>query len=252
MTIHHLIRAVLAESLKVKRSLALLSALVIPLVPAFVNLMMTVQGGVGKPALGLASAWSTYYLYAIKLWVIFAMPLIVSILAALLADVDHRARTWKQLFALPFPRPAIMASKWLALAGITLLSTLVFGAANLTGGILIHLLHPGQGLDPPIPVLEAFTKPLIAWLLSLFMVSIHMWISLRWTSFLVSATVGFAASVANLFLISSSLYKYSALSPWAMPIQTYDRWEAMLIPSLVGAVVVYWLAGRRFVRQDVY
>lgn len=252
MQIHFLIRATGAESLKIKRSLALLSAVLVPLVPAFVNFMMTLQRGVGKPAMGITNPWSIYFMYAIKLWVIFALPLIVSVLAALLADVDYRAKAWKQILALPFPRPAVMAGKWLVLVGLALLSTLVFGAANLTGGVLIHLLHPERGLGAPIPVLEAFTQPLIAWLLALFMISIHLWISLRWSNFLVSIIIGFAAAVANIFLLSSGLYAHSAVFPWAMPAQAYDRWQATLVFSLIGAAAVYWMARCELLNRDVY
>ncbi len=252
MKLKHLLRAVYAESLKLKRSLALLAALLIPLVLAFANFMNTVQRGIGRPALELTNPWSLYLIYALELWVIFALPLLVSVLAALLADLDHRAKAWKQLFALPFPRSTVFASKWLVLAGITLLSTLVFGAANLAGGILVHLLRPELGLGLPIPVLEAFIKPLIAWLLALFMISIHLWISLWWPSFLVSVTVGFAASISNIFLINSKLYEHSFVSPWAMPIQAYDRWQTILIYALLGAVVTVGLAGRAFVRRDMF
>jgi hypothetical protein len=250
MTIQYLIRAISAEALKIKRSLALLFALLIPLAAVFVNFMITVQNGLGKPALGITSPWSIYFMYSIKLWVIFCTPLSVSVLGALSADVDHRAKAWKHLFVLPFPRSAIMAGKWLSLTGINLLSTLVFGLANLACGFLILWLRPEQGLELPIPFLEALTKPLIAWLLSYFMISIHLWISLRWPNFLVSVTIGFAASITNLFLLSSSLYQYSVLSPWAMPAQAYDNWQTMLVPSLIGSFVTYWLAWREFACRE--
>ncbi len=250
MIFHHLIRATYAEVLKLKRSLAILFALLIPLAASFVNFLITVQSGIGKPTLGITSPWSIYFMYSIKLWVIFCIPLLVSILSALLADVEHRTKAWKHLFAMPFPRAAILASKWLSLAGIILLSTLTFGATNLASGALIQVLQPAQGLQWPIPFLEAFSKPLIAWLLSLFIVSIHLWISLRWPNFLVSVTVGFAASISNIFLLSSNLYEHSVIFPWAMPAQAYDHWQMTLVSSLAGCVIIYWLAQREFALRE--
>ena len=144
------------------------------------------------------------------------------------------------------------AGKALTLAGITLLSMLAFAITNLACGLLIQFTHPEIGLDLTAAVPEAFARPLLAWLLSAFMLSIHLWISLRWSSFLVSLTVGAAAAIGNLFVLSSYLVKGAALSPWAMPARVYDDWQTSLIVSLVGAAVVYVLASRQFVRRDVY
>ena len=94
--------------------------------------------------------------------------------------------------------------------------------------------------------------PLLGWLLSMFMLSIHLWISLRWSSFLVSITVGFAASVSNIFFVSSYLFEKSALSPWAMPVQAYGDWPATLLAALIGAMLVYLLTRSWFIRRDVY
>jgi hypothetical protein len=180
------------------------------------------------------------------------MPIIAAILSALLANVDHQPKAWKQLFALPFSRSAIFAGKWGVLAGLTLLSTLVFSLANLLGGIVAYLIRPDLGWDFPIPMGELIARPLLGWLLAMLMLAIHLWLSLRWPSFLVSITIGFAASVSNIFLVNSYLFTRSALSPWAMPIQAYGHWQIPLIVSLTGAALVYFLARREFIHSDVF
>ena len=254
MSLSYLIRGVRAETLKVKRSLALIAALVIPLFPAVVNLAGALRRGLAGDAEELAALgpWGLYVRYAIKFWVIFALPMVIALLAALLAQVDHKPKQWKQLFALAYPRSALYAAKWLALAGVALLSTLVFAGANIVGGMIVAALRPDLGLELPLPLGEVVGKPLLAWALALAAISIHHWIALRWPSFLSSLAVGFAASVANLFLISSYLYERAAFFPWAMPSQAYGAWRGTLLASLIAAALVYALARAEFVRRDVY
>lgn len=250
----YILRGIWSETLKLKRSLVLIVTLLIPLFPAFANVASCLQSGMGTAlddAVGL-SPWSLYFRYAFKLWTIFALPMIVAIISALLANVDHQPKTWKMLFALPFPRAGIFAGKWVALSGLTLLSNLVFTLANLAGGTLVHFVRPEVGLEFPVPVGEAFSVALISWLLSLLMISIHLWVSLRWSSFLVSITLGFIATVSNLFLIASYLFGRSAISPWAMPVQVYGDWQGSLPAALLGALLVSLLAWRGFASRDVF
>jgi ABC-2 type transport system permease protein len=240
--------------LKLKRSLALLIAVILPLFPAFANFAGTLRSGLG-PAMDeieARSAWSVYFHYSGEMWVIFALPLVVAILSALLANTDHKPKTWKQLFALPFPRSAVFWGKWWALAASLLLSTVVFGLASLASGAAVHFIRPELGLGFPPPLVEAFARPLLAWLLAMLMLSIHLWISLRWPSFVVSIGAGFAASVANIFLIWSYLLERSIFFPWAMPATAYSSWQATILPALLGAALVCLLAQREFVRRDVF
>jgi hypothetical protein len=251
--LRYILRGCWAEALKLKRSLALVAAFLIPLFPSFINFASTLRSGVGRPIEGMEdlTRWALYGVYANKFWTIFALPFIVAILSALLANVDHKPRVWKTILALSYPRGAVFASKWFALAGITLLSSLTFALYNLLSGVIIHFIRPELGLDFPAPVMDIVTKAFIGWLLAMFMISIHQWISLRWSSFLASVVVGFAASVSNIFLISSYLYNKAALSPWAMPVMVYEDYSLTLIISLIGAALVYLFARREFVRRDV-
>lgn len=246
-------RGVWVETLKLKRSLVLTVALVIPFFPSFANVADALRHGFGT-ALGdpdTLGPWSLYFRYAFKFWTIFALPMIVAILSALLANTDHRNKTWKTLFALAYPRAGIFVGKWCALSLLVLISNLTFALINIAGGVLLHYVRPEMGLDFPIPLGEALSGTLVSWLLSLLMITIHLWISLHWSSFLVSITVGFAATVSNLFLIGSYLFTKSIMSPWAMPVQIYENWQPLLPVVLAGSLVLGLLAGREFVQRDI-
>jgi hypothetical protein len=247
-----LFRGIQSEFLKLRRSLVLYITLLIPLFPAFANGADALKHGLSaifdNPNLPV---WSLYFRYANKFWTIFALPMIVAIISAFLANTDHRSKSWKLLFSLAFPREAIFAGKWFTLAGLVLLSNVIFSLASVLTGILVNVVKPEIGLGSSIPFGEIVFGTLITWLLSLLMISIHLWISLRWSSFLVSIIVGFAATVSNLFMISSYLFARSAISPWAMPVQAFDNWMGVLPVALAGAAVISCLAMWDFSHRDV-
>lgn len=253
----YLWRGIRAEFLKIKRSQALFVAVLIPLFPAGLNFGEVLQRGLhllpGEVP-GALSAWSLYFRSSIDFWAIFALPLIVAVLSALLANVDHQSHQWKSLFAMAFPRSGIFAGKWAALMGLNALSAACFGAANVLTGLAAGMLRPDLGLAfGGLPWGEAFAAPLLGWLLASGMITIHLWISLRWSSFLVSILSGFLAVVANLFVIGSFMAANAAYFPWSMPSCVYSENHLLvLVLSAACAGVVYLLANTQFVRREVY
>lgn len=254
MSVRYLTAGIGAETIKLKRSLALLAAVAVPLLPVAADLMGTMSRGLGSlpddPA-GI-NPWALYVRMAVKLWTIFAMPTVVAVASALLANLDHKPRAWKLLLALPFPRGGLFAAKWAALAAMTLLSTAVFAAGNVAAGLALHYLRPELGLTWPVPVADAVWRPLLGWALALFMMTIHLAIALRWPSFMTSLVIGLVASVGNLFVVGSYLSVYAGYIPWTLPAMTYGDWAPALAFSLAGTAVTYVLARRAFVGREVY
>lgn len=252
--IHIYTNGIHAEWLKVKRSLVLLVALAIPIFPAGLNFGQTLQRGVrampGDPL--EMSAWTQYLRSSIDFWVIFALPMIVAILGALLANVDHKTRAWKVVCALPYPRAGVFTGKWVVLMGLTGLSALSFGVVNQVSGIIVHLLRPELGLGWHIPWAEAFLRPLLGWLLAAGMVTIQHWISIRWPNFLVSILTGFSVTVMNLFIIGSFMVSYAGYLPWSLPSLAYDpAWPQALATSAGFSLVAFTLALAEFKRRDI-
>jgi hypothetical protein len=249
-------RGIRAEFLKIKRSQALIVALLIPLFPAGLNFGEVLQRGLHSllsDVPGKLGPWSLYFRSSIDFWAIFALPLIVAVLGALLANVDHQTHQWKQLFSLPFPREAVFAGKWAALMALCALSAIAFGMANILSGLLAGWIRPDLGMNlSNLPWLEAFARPLLGWLLSSAMITFQLWISLRWAPFLVSLLSGFLAVVVNLFIIGSIMNVLTDYLPWSMPGSVYAHWPLTLALSALYSLVIYLLACAQFVRRDVF
>ena len=84
------------------------------------------------------------------------------------------------------------------------------------------------------------------------MITIQMWVSVRWQSFTVSVSTGISATVFGYMLINSQ--KWGKIYPWTLPVnvlaQNGNVSRALLI-SLIGGLVIAIIGGWEFIRRDV-
>jgi hypothetical protein len=161
MSLSYLIRGVRAEALKVKRSLALIAALVIPLFPAVVNLAGALRRGLAGDAEELAALgpWGLYVRYAIKFWVIFALPMVIALLAALLAQVDHKPKSGSSCCAANPARRSTRPSGWRWRAWRV--EHVVFAGANIVAEVR-RRAAPRLGAGIALAAGRVVGKPLLA------------------------------------------------------------------------------------------
>ena len=247
-------RALSAEALKLKGTLALWMCLI---APAVVVVLYVLQISFSKfPASGAtpdgALAWLMYAKSVLGLWAFLMLPLFVTLEAALLAGLEHGDRQWKHLLALPLPRGAHFLAKLLALAGLVALAFLVLVALVPLGGFALTWLKPAFGIAGPPPFQYLLLSAGQAWLASLFVVALSCWIAVRWQSFTVAVSVGMSATVMG-FLIGQS-ERFGHWYPWSMPVQVLagkGQWtEFVMAAGTLGFVVAGLLALADFRRRE--
>jgi len=239
-----LARALSAEALKLKGTLALWMCLV---APAVVAALYVLQIAVSRLPASAASAvrdpaqsWQIYCQSVMALWTFLMLPLFVTLEAALLAGLEHADRQWKHLLALPLPRGAHYLAKLTALAGLVALSFLALFALLPLGGMALMLLKPAFGIAGPPPWEYMLSALGACYLASLLMLSIQCWVSVRWSSFTVAVSVGMSATVMG-FLIGQS-ERYGHWYPWTMPLQVLagkGQWvEFVMVAGVAGGIAV--------------
>jgi hypothetical protein len=258
-----LLRAFQAEILKVRRTLAFWSAVVVPV--AIVLLYFIIYSRpAGANLLRGRDAWLWMTQNVLILWSLIMLPLFVALETALLAGLEHRASGWKHLFALPVPRWSIYAAKALMGTGLIGLAMVSLLGWIFLVGKGINLLNPGIGFEKPFPLISVGGLVAAVYLASWFIIAIHTWIAVRWHSFVVPIGVGIVTVFVTLVVTQTRLWW---LFPWALPGNVENIlfvWMAggpMLHPislawfsiglSLTGYVVVGLLGYRNVVRQDV-
>lgn len=247
----HLRRALHAELLKLKRTLALWLCLIAPLVVVVLYVLQSIFGPQAKTVPEPAEAWQLFTVSCFALWAFLMLPLFVTLESALLAGLEHNERQWKHLLALPLPRSVHYVAKWLALQLLVLLAMLVLMVLIPLGGGLLATLQIAGVAGPP-SVVQLFEYAGKIYLLASLMIALHCFIALRWKSFTVAVSVGMSATVMG-FLIGQSA-KFGPFFPWTMAIQVMAKSSPLalvLCISTSGALLVTALATWDFSRREI-
>jgi hypothetical protein len=246
------IRALQAERLKLKRTLALWLAPLAPLVIVALQLAIVLERQAYYRKQDISQAWTEYGGQTVFLWTIFMLPLFVTLETALLSNLEHGNGQWKHLFALPVPRGAIYAAKQIWAMALIALSTASLYLYIVVSGLALRLLAPGLGFEAGIPWLDFLRYTGLAYLASWLIIAIHTWVGLRWRSFVVASATGITAVVIAVVLFQSD---WNQWYPWTMPgivanslEQGLQPWGEIVLGSLGGllaAVAGGWEITRR-------
>jgi lantibiotic transport system permease protein len=248
----YIYRALSAEFLKTRRTLTLALAFLAPLAMAFLELAIGFQAGKKMYRPG-GDAWMTLINHTAMLWVLLLLPLFVTLEMGLLGALEHNNKTWKQLYALPLPRWSIYLAKQLTGVGIIGLSMAVLGLLTVGVGLIGRMFLPELGFDAPIPWSALVQYMGLTFLATWLIISIHLWISLRWSSFVMAMGVGIVATVFGVVIIGS---KWEKFDPWMMPgivsygLNNNESYTLALTIGLVGGIVVACLGCLDTIRQD--
>jgi lantibiotic transport system permease protein len=251
MNLKYIFRALSAEMLKLKRTVALRVAVIAPMVVVVVMSLVYHQ----RQPLGVTGTdlWLRFSQEVLGLWALLMLPLFVTLEAALLGALESAEKNWKHLFALPIPRGAIYAAKIITTIGIIGLSKIVLLLGAMAAGMLLGLLKPDYQLFlSAFPFRQIARMYLTTYFLAWLMITIQMWVSVRWQSFTVSVSTGISATVFGYMLINSQ--KWGKIYPWTLPVnvlaQNGNVTRALLI-SLIGGLIIAVLGGLEFIRRDV-
>jgi len=246
-----LLRAMYAEILKLKRTLALRLSIIAP-AAVVIYCMLMFWGEQAGPD---SRPWIDYMSLARIFWTLLMLPLFVTLQAALLGGLEHRNGQWKQLFAQPVPRPAVYMAKQIAVALLMLLSFVALAGFMVLGGMAMRLAQPQLGFHAAIPWNEMLQPLGAAYLASWLLMAIHTWIAMRWKSFALASAVGMVLTVAGVVIINSD---WGSFYPWAMPgviVNQFSKGMSLLRPELIfgciGGIVVALLGCWDVTRRDV-
>ena len=223
------------ELLKIRRSLALLMMLVIPLVVVVLNvLVMTRQHELRAVT---APDWHFYWYGSTGLWCYFMLPLYIALITGLLNGQEHRNHTWRMMLTLPVSQLQLFAVKgflaWLLVVGATAIMAM---GAMLGAGMLVLVGATAQGavdfaMLPFIAKLAVTCLPVVA---------IQHAVSWRFQNIVLPMAVGVIATMGIAQIGSSSCWIYY---PWAYSLMVIDgsaggqQQQALVLAAGAGAVL---------------
>lgn len=251
--IRSLPRALSAEALKMRGTLALWMCLIAPVaIAVLVVLQLALSHMPHQAAFTPEESWGRYMLAAMQLWAFLMMPLFITLQSALLAGLEHGNHQWKHLFALPIPKGVHYLSKLAALTGMLALAMLVLFAVIPLGGWVLSVLQPKLGIAgaPPLGRIARDLSAIFAG--GLLITALHTWIALRWRSFTVAVSIGMVATVASFLIMQSKDYGY--LYPWSMPVSAVAgeglHMAFVVKAGLIGGALATLAGLWNFVRRE--
>jgi ABC-2 type transport system permease protein len=228
-----MIAVFLAELAKLRRSLVLLLCAAAPAMVALLFALMFNQKE------GPDQSWAGYLASASAIWGFFMLPMAVTALTVLVAQLEHGPRFWTHLLALPVPRAAYFLAKLavvlLLVAGMTLL---LFALTPLFAR-LGDALAPDRALVGP-PGLAHFAGILAKMFAgAALLIALQLWAALRFRSFVPPLVLGIGGTFVAIVAAGS---KYGPYFPWLIPTNALSpdpaRAQLGLTIGLAGGAVV--------------
>src|SRR5258708_39860239 len=127
-----LLRALSAETLKLKRTLAVWVVAGAPMVVILLTVLVLLNPPRGSTQVDVLKGMNQG---SIGVWAVFMLPLFIVLETALVSAIDHNSKSWKHLYAMPIPRWAIYTAKLFAGLALTAASTLVLWLGLVVTGL---------------------------------------------------------------------------------------------------------------------
>lgn len=242
-----LLRALHAELLKLKRTLAFRVIFVLPFLVATLQFFIVWRTEKFSPGFNL---WEILRMSSLQIWAVFMMPLLITLETALLNGIEHSDRQWKHLFALPVPRYSIYFAKVIVAQALILISTFILMALVLIVGWTAMYLRPELANAGPAPYGQIAKYAAVVWLASWLIIAIHTWISVRWSGFPIPLGAGIGGTFFALFAASAAIGKYY---PWLLPMNIFieGRYTSAIVIGVAGGIIGVVVGCFEFVRRDV-
>lgn len=246
-------RLIAVELFKLRRTLALFVALVLPGVIALLYALMIVQRGkalVGEPA----QAWTGLFQANLSGWTMLGLTLFVALEAALVVGVEHQHGGWKRMFALPVGATRLFFAKTLVVFALVAVSLIALWLWTVLFGNAVALLGPENLMPYGAPGLGSVVQIAHVASASVLIVAIHVAIAARWPAIAVSLGCGIGAMIGLVIAASSKWMKFY---PWFFPLSAgQDNAERALaaptyVVAAVLALIVVVVSARLWSARDV-
>ena len=218
-----LIRYVTAEALKLRHSLALL---LVSAAPIFVMVICVLIGLHGDQAMPLDRYGQT----GAAFWAFAMLPMTVTALSVLMAQMEHGPKTWDHLLALPGARRWLFLAKALVMLALVAAMSVWLYALLLLGAEFVAAIHPVTGNLDAMLLRDTLAKMAAA---SMLMCVIQLWTALRFKSFVPPLVLGI---VGTFIAVAAASAREGAYFPWLMPLHILSSEAAMQRMALwIGA-----------------
>jgi hypothetical protein len=234
------IHSLQSEWLKKKRSLA--SWIVIIgsfFTPAIVTVVRIIYSHGLQPIYASDNFWRQLWKNSWESMAIFLLPLGVILATSLIAQIEYRNNTWKQLHTLPLNLATIFFSKLAIIIFMMLQFFVLFNIGIYLSALIPFLVVKGVSYPKaPFPFIPFLKEDALFFIDCLPVIALQYLISLKYKNFLVPVGLGFIFWIAA---IGSLSWKYSYLIPYTYCMFNYLKGQTGG-RAVTPALNIHWLA----------
>ena len=212
-----------AEVMKLKRSLALLLCVSAPIFVMVICVLIGLHSHKPMPLGRYGTPGAAFWAFAM-------LPMTVTALSVLIAQIEHGPRTWDHLLALPGARPWLFLAKAIVVLGLVAAMSLWLFGLLVVGAKFAGTVHAVTDvLD--LGLLRATLAKMAA--ASVLMCVIQLWTALRFRSFVPPLVLGIGGTF---IAVAAASAREGAYFPWLMPLHILSSEPAMQrMALLIGA-----------------
>jgi hypothetical protein len=147
--------------------------------------------------------WQIYFAITIRMTVGVMLPLYIILISTLLAQIEYRNHTWKQVFSSPQSELAVFLSKFLSLQLLVIIFLLMNTVFLTLGALLLNAIYPKLDLLHHYFDWQRLGGTLLSTFIgSLAVSAIQFWMSLRFRNFILPIAVGFVLWIAGVMMMA--------------------------------------------------
>lgn len=192
------------EWYKLRRTKLILTATLLPLLAVFQGRLFALSKEETEPNL-----WGMMFIGTMSQYTWLLFPILITVVIAIMARMEHSNNSWKQLLSLPVKRESVYFSKLIISLFIIFYSIFVLIAGMVLAGISIRA-------SGPIPIEMVVNRPIISAIASLPIISLQFYLSYRFSHFGIPLAAGIGMSLPSMLVVNSG--KYWIYYPWTYPI----------------------------------
>jgi hypothetical protein len=234
-----------SEWLKIKRSLAFWMVIIGGFfTPSIIIIARLVRYTSLQEIYSSQNFWNALWKSSWESVAVFFLPLGAILSTSLIAQLEYKNNTWKQLHTLPINYTTIFFSKLAVILILMAQFLVLFNIGIYLAGIIPYLLVSGTPYPAqPLPYQIFAQENLLYFVDALPIVALQYLIALRFKNFLVPVGLGFVFWVGALGALS---WKFGYLIPYTYPMYYYLK-DAEKTRAIMPDVSIHVLAGIYFV-----
>ena len=171
-----------------------------------------------------AAFWTSLWRSSWESAAVFLLPMGAVFATSLIAQIEYRNNTWKQVHALPLSTATIYCAKLAIILAMLALFFVLFNLGIWLSAVVPALLPGVPYPVAPLPIADFLRDDLLFYVDCLPIVALQYLLALRFRHFLVPLGAGFLLWVATLGALP---WRWGSLSPYAYPILDYLKNETV-------------------------